>query len=118
MGMSQKEKKRSCCPIACGLDLFGDRWTLLVIRDLYFGRCRFKELSSSPEAPPTNILAERLNRLLKAGIVRQVAANDGTKHRAYELTSKGMELLPLLEHMRDWGLKWIPHTKAMIGKSG
>jgi DNA-binding HxlR family transcriptional regulator len=112
--MSKKVKKRSPCPIACSLDVIGDKWTLLVIRDLYFGRSRFKELSTSPEAPPTNILTERLTRLLDAGMIRQVAASDGTKHRAYELTQKGVELLPVLETMRDWGLKWIPNTKALV----
>lgn len=105
-------KTRSPCPIACSLDVLGDKWTLLVIRDLYFGRTRFKDLSASPESPPTNILSERLSRLLEAGIIKQVAASDGTKHRAYELTQKGLELLPVLEKMRDWGLKWIPKTKV------
>lgn len=112
--MRKKANRRSPCPIACSLDVIGDKWTLLVIRDLYFGRSRFKELIASPEAPPTNILTDRLSKLLDAGMIRQVAASDGTKHRAYELTQKGIELLPVLETMRDWGLKWIPKTKVQL----
>ena len=114
--MKAKTSRRSPCPIACSLDLLGDKWTLLVIRDLYFGASRFKELSASPESPPTNILTERLNRLLSAKIIRQVPADDGTKHRAYELTPQGLELAPILAKVRDWGLKWIPDTEVLIGR--
>src|SRR5271167_3449489 len=95
--------RRSPCPVACSLDLLGDRWTLLVIRDLFLGRTRFKDFSASPEGIPTNILSERLERLLKHGIVSQIPAADGTKRLAYELTEKGRALGPLLKAMRDWG---------------
>jgi DNA-binding HxlR family transcriptional regulator len=115
--MGKKLEKRSPCPIACSLDVIGDKWTLLVIRDLYFGKTRFKELSASPEAPPTNILSERLTRLQDAGMIRQIAASDGTKHRAYALTQKGIELMPVLQTMKDWGLKWIPNTKALVTRN-
>jgi DNA-binding HxlR family transcriptional regulator len=114
--MSKKRKKRSPCPVACSLDLLGDKWTLIVIRDLYLGRSRFTELATAPESPPTNILTERLNRLLESKMVRQIPANDGTKHRAYELTEKGRALRPVLEALRDWGLKWIPNTQTLLGK--
>jgi len=66
--------RRSPCPVACALDLFGDRWTLLVIRDLLFGRSRFKDFSASPEGIPTNILSERLGRLLAANVIEQITA--------------------------------------------
>lgn len=105
-------KRRSPCPLACGLDLFGDRWTLLVIRDLLFGASRFKEFSASPERIPTNILADRLSRLRGSGIIEQVAADDGSRHPAYRLTAKGKALGPVLEAMRDWGLKWEKGTSA------
>lgn len=59
--------KRSPCPVAFSLDIFGDRWTLLVIRDLFYGRTRFKEFAGSPEGIPTNILTDRLERLLARG---------------------------------------------------
>lgn len=105
--------RRSPCPLACGLDLFGDRWTLLVIRDLMFGAERFKDFTASPEGIPTNILADRLNRLRVSGVIAQVSATDGTRHPAYQLTAKGLALRPVLESMRDWGLKWEKGTKAM-----
>lgn len=107
--------RRSPCPLACGLDLFGDRWTLLVVRDLLFGAERFKDFAASPEHIPTNLLADRLNRLREHGIVEQVAAADGSRHPAYRLTTKGQALRPVLEAMRDWGLKWEKGTRAMAG---
>ncbi len=104
--------RRSPCPLACGLDLFGDRWTLLVIRDLLYGAERFKDFTSSPEGIPTNILADRLSRLREHGIIGQTTASDGSRHPAYQLTEKGRELRPILEAMRDWGLKWEQGTVA------
>lgn len=108
------ELLRSPCPVACTLDIIGDRWTLLVIRDLMFGRSRFKDFTSSPEGIPTNILSERLNRLMRHGLAEQVPAEDGAMRRGYRLTEKGRSLAPVLEAMRDWGLKWEPGTKALM----
>jgi DNA-binding HxlR family transcriptional regulator len=105
---------RSPCPVACVLDLCGDRWTLLVIRDLMFGRSRFKDFTASPEGIPTNILTDRLNRLIRHGIAEQVPAEDGSLRMGYGLTEKGKAIRPILEAMRDWGLKWEPTTKAMM----
>ena len=106
---------RSPCPLACMLDVCGDRWTLLIIRDLFFGRSRFKDFTASPEGIPTNILADRLNRLLRHGLAVQVPAEDGSLRMGYQLTEKGRALGPVLEAMRDWGLKWEPSTKAEMG---
>lgn len=103
--------RRSPCPIACSLDLFGDRWTLLVVRDLLLGRERFKEFAGSPEGIPTNVLTDRLGRLLDHGVVEQTPAADGSRHPAYRLTAKGRALLPVLEAMRDWGLAWEKGTR-------
>lgn len=107
---------RSPCPVACFLDICGDRWTLLVIRDLILGRSRFKDFSASPEGIPTNILSDRLARLLRHGIAEQVPAKDGSLHQAYRLTEKGYALKPLLKAMRDWGLKWEPDTSIGMMK--
>jgi DNA-binding HxlR family transcriptional regulator len=104
--------RRSPCPVAHALDIFGDRWTLLVIRDLFNGRTRFKEFAASPEGIPTNILTERLQRLLGRGIIEQIPAADGTKRLAYQLTKKGKALGPLLKAMRDWGLTWDKSTRV------
>ncbi|RFC48557.1 MAG: DNA-binding transcriptional regulator, HxlR family [Verrucomicrobia bacterium] len=110
--------RRSPCPVACSLDLMGDRWTLLVVRDLMMGAERFKEITASPEGIPTNILSDRLGRLLESGVVVQVAAADGSRHPAYRLTEKGRELIPVLGAMRDWGLKWEEGTRVMAGREG
>ena len=88
-------ERRSPCPVACALDIFGDRWTLLVIRDLVLGKTRFKDFAASPEGIPTNVLSERLSRLLEHKIVSQVSASEGSKHLAYRLTEKGRALLPI-----------------------
>jgi len=109
--------KRSPCPVAFSLDIFGDRWTLLVIRDLFFGRTRFKEFAASPEGIPTNILTDRLERLLARGIIQQIPAEDGTKRMAYRLTKKGKALSPVLRSMRDWGLASDKSTRVQIPRS-
>ena len=107
-----RETRRSPCPVACSLDLVGDRWTLLVVRDLLLGRSRFKEFAASPEGIPTNILSERLERLREHGVAEQVAVEDGGKRLAYRLTRKGEALRPVLAALRDWGLAWQPGTRA------
>lgn len=104
--------RRSPCPVACSLDIVGDRWTLLVIRDLMLGRTRFRDFAASPEGIPTNVLSERLERLLQHGIVEQTPAEDGTKRLGYALTRKGKALRPVLEAMRDWGLTWDKETRV------
>jgi DNA-binding HxlR family transcriptional regulator len=114
---AQKQKpssnRRSPCPVACALDLIGDRWTLLIIRDLILGRTRFKEFITSPENIPTNILTDRLNRLLQNQIIKQIPAADGTKRLAYALTPKGRSLLPIVKSLRNWGLQWEPNTRTL-----
>jgi DNA-binding HxlR family transcriptional regulator len=107
-------QRRSSCPVSCSLDIFGDKWTLLVIRDLFFGRSRFKELLVSPEGVPTNLLSERLKRLLRYDIIKQMPSADGSKHLSYQLTKKGQALRPILEAMRYWGLEWEPGTEALM----
>lgn len=106
--------RRSPCPVACALDLLGDRWTLLVVRDLLLGRTRFKDFEASPEGIPTNILSERLARLLRANVIAHVPAGEGGKRMAYILTPKGKELGRLVREMRDWGLKWEKGTRASL----
>jgi DNA-binding HxlR family transcriptional regulator len=105
--------RRSPCPVACSLDIFGDRWTLLIVRDLLFGRTRFKDFTASPEGIPTNILADRLERLLAHAVIEQIPAEDGTKRLAYRLTEKGQALKSVLKAMRDWGLAWEKATRVM-----
>jgi DNA-binding HxlR family transcriptional regulator len=113
------EKRRSPCPVACTLDLIGDRWTMLVIRDLVLGRNRFRDFATSPEGIPTNILSDRLERLMEHEVIAQMPAADGTKRLAYRLTKKGEALLPVLREIRDWGLAWEPGTRTdLVTKPG
>ena len=108
--------RRSPCPLACSLDIFGDRWTLLVVSDLVLGKSRFKDFSASPEGIPTNILSDRLERLLRHGVVRRIPAAKDSRHFAYELTEKGQALKPLLRFLRDWGLQWEKGTKVLLSE--
>src|SRR5215469_12308670 len=105
--------RRSACPVACSLDIFGDRWTLLIVRDLFHGRTRFKDFAASPEGIPTNILTDRLERLMTHDIIEQIPAEDGTKRLAYRLTEKGKALGTVLKAMRNWGLAWEKSSCAM-----
>ena len=107
--------RRSPCPVACGLDIFGDRWTLLVIRDLVLGKSRFKDFLTAPEGIPTNILTDRLKRLIEHGVLEQVSDSEGSRHLAYQLTDKGMALLPILKAVKDWGLSWEEGTRVGLG---
>ena len=96
------------------MDLLGDRWTLLVVRDLLLGKTRYKDFTASPEGIPTNILAERLARLCEAGLAVRVPAEPGGRHLAYKLTAKGRALTPTLRSLREWGLKWQPGTRVLV----
>ncbi len=110
--MPKVASRRSPCPVSCALEIFGDRWTLLVIRDLILGKSRFKEFLASPEGIPTNILTERLKRLLEHQVVVQVSEAGGSRHLAYQLTKKGNALLPIVRAMKEWGLSWEKGTRA------
>ena len=101
---------RSDCPVACSLDLLGDKWTLLVVRDLLLGKTTYSEFQKSPEGVPTNILAERLKRLQAAGIVEKSQYQTRPVRYAYHLTEKGRDLQPVLLAMIDWGNKHVPGT--------
>jgi len=72
-----RTKRRSICPVACALDLFGDKWTLLLIRDMACGKTLFKDFATSPERIATNILAARLERLLASGLAESFLPGDG-----------------------------------------
>ena len=102
--------KRSSCPIANVLDIMGDKWTLLVIRDLFMGKKTYKEFTRSPEGIPTNILAERLKRLASAGIINKSKYQDRPVRYAYALTEKGRDLEPAIWQLVKWGNKHVEGT--------
>jgi DNA-binding HxlR family transcriptional regulator len=107
-------KKRSPCPIACTLDIIGDKWTLLVVRDLACGKSLFKEFCSSPEKIATNILTDRLNRLVKHGLAERYTSTQQSVREAYRLTAKGNSLLPVLNAIVQWGLTNLKGTEARM----
>ncbi len=103
--------KRSPCPVANALDLFGDKWSLLIIRDILFGKHQYNAFSESPENIPTNILANRLKRLEQAGIIYKKPYQDRPVRYEYHLTPKGYDLYPALKEISLWGNKYIPGTR-------
>lgn len=109
--MSEKQElKRSICPVSCVLDILGDRWTLLVVRDMFLGKKTYSDFQKSPEGIPTNILAERLKRLEKTGIIQRARYQERPPRYAYTMTKKGWDLAPVIEAMMKWGNQHIPGT--------
>ena len=105
--------RRSLCAVANTLDVVGDKWSLLVVRDLLHGKRTFSELLASPEAIPTNLLADRLKRLEQAGIVVSSIYQERPVRRAYALSEKGAELGDVLLALVRWGQKHIPGTQVL-----
>ena len=102
--------KRSACALACTLDLIGDKWSLLIIRDLFYGKTRYKEFHESEEKIPTNILADRLQRLESSGMISKVPYQDNPVRYEYRLTDTGRSLGPVLKAITVWARKELPGT--------
>ena len=107
--------QRSGCPINLTLEVVGDKWSLLVIRDMMFGNRRhFRELlTKSDERISSNILADRLRTLLDQGIVSWADDPSHKQKGIYSLTEQGIELLPVLAQMSGWGFKYLPVTEEL-----
>ena len=105
---------RSPCPIANTLDIIGDKWTLLVIRDVFAGKRTYGEFQASPESIPTNILADRLKRLVGYGILQKIPYQQRPVRYTYQLTDKGRSLAPVIREILLWGEKNIADTAANI----
>jgi len=101
------DKKRSDCPISCSLDIIGDKWSLLIIRDVMLrGKMSYSEFLSSEERIATNILVSRLTILEGEKIlVKDVSPKNKSKY-IYSLTQKGADLLPIMIELMDWGAKY------------
>src|SRR5919109_3591586 len=93
------------CPVACSLDLLGDRWTLLIVRDLLQGRGRFQELTESLPGIAPNILSDRLKLLEEHGIVTRRFYSDHPPRAEYVLTEKGRELGVVIGALASWGAR-------------
>lgn len=113
--MQMSEKQRSGCPINLTLEVIGDKWSLLVIRDVIFGNRRhFRELlTKSDEGISSNILADRLKTLVEEGILTRVDDPTHKQKAIYSLTEQGIELLPILAQMSAWGFKYLPVSEEL-----
>jgi len=99
-------KKRSDCPLSGSLDVFGDKWSLLIVRDLMFGnKCTYNDFLKSDEGIATNILASRLKGLEENGIIEKSAHPDSKAKFLYRLTPKGIDLLPVIMEIYIWSDK-------------
>jgi DNA-binding HxlR family transcriptional regulator len=105
--------RRSDCPISFALDLFGDRWTLLVIRDLAFkGKDSFGDFLASDEGIARNILADRLTTLEAGGFIEKHPHPHDGRRSVYSLTERGLGLIPVLVEMIVWSAREDPDTAA------
>jgi DNA-binding HxlR family transcriptional regulator len=108
-----KQQRRSDCPINFALELFGDKWTFLIVRDLMFkGKHYYGEFLQSEERIATNILADRLALLEESGIVSKTTDVNHRSKQVYKLTQKGIDLLPVLVEMIIWSTKYDKHTAS------
>lgn len=105
---------RSDCAVAGTLDLVGDRWSLLIVRDLLLGEdLRYADLAASDERIPTNTLADRLRKLEEAGIVERVPYEERPPRHAYRLTASGRALAPVVDALAEWGVGNLPGTRRL-----
>ncbi|ENL6905065.1 helix-turn-helix transcriptional regulator [Enterobacter ludwigii] len=99
---SRKPIEQEFCPVARSVDLIGDRWSLLIVRNAFDGMRRFGDFQRDLEVA-RNILADRLRKLVDAGILAMQGASDGTSYQEYVLTDKGESLFPIVVALRQWG---------------
>jgi DNA-binding HxlR family transcriptional regulator len=105
-------EKRSECPISCTMDLVGDKWSLLIIRDmLYLGKTTYNEFLSSHEGISTNILNDRLLKLTEVGLITYTGT---PKRKKYVLTKMGKDLKPVMESVALFGMKYSTADKAFL----
>jgi DNA-binding HxlR family transcriptional regulator len=109
-----KPLRRSECAVANTLDRVGDKWSMLLVRDMLAGKTTYGQFLESPEGIPTNILADRLKRLEQFGIITRSAYQERPVRHAYALTPEGKQLGRVLRELADWGLKNIAGTKKEI----
>lgn len=102
---------RSDCPLSSWLDLFGDKWSLLVLRDVAFrGKKNFKEFLEAPEGIATNILSDRLKTLVSRGLLTKSVNSANKSKFDYEVTDKALQLFPIVMEIAKWSNANLPHT--------
>lgn len=99
---------RSPCPLSTALDLIGDKWSLVIVRDMCLDKKRYGDFQNSPEGIPSNILANRLRQLEESGIIEKNPYQEKPVRYEYSLTPKGADLLPVLQQLVLWAHKHIP----------
>ena len=108
-----KDGEGKNCPIFFSLEIFGDKWSLLILRDiLHFDKQHYNEFLESEEGISTNILADRLKKLEAQGIISKKRDPDNKKQFIYSPTKKCLDLLPIILEIAVWGAKYDPETKA------
>lgn len=109
----KRSSGKSHCPINYGLEIFGDPWSLLVVRDIvYFGKHTFNEFLASEEAIAPSVLSARLEQLVAAGMLSKDKDPDDRRRVAYNLTEPGLRVIPILVEIADWGVEADPDTGA------
>jgi DNA-binding HxlR family transcriptional regulator len=108
----QLEPWRSHCPVARTLDLIGDRWSLLIVRDMLSGRSKFQQFLASPENIPTNVLSSRLKLLESSGLIKASLYQRHPPRFAYTLTDKGKKLASVIRAIADWGEYSLPKSRG------
>ena len=109
-----RETPRSGCPINLTLELLGDRWSLIILRDMIFGGARrFRELLRTQEGIASNILADRLKMLVEAGMLTRSGDPGHRQKTIYSLTEPAIELVPVFAQIGAWGSRWLPVTDAL-----
>ncbi len=98
---------RSLCPLARSLDIFGDKWTLLILRDTSTGKSTFKELYQMPENIATNTLSDRLEKLVSEGLLTKTRSTINKLVFHYHITEKGLDLIPVIKAVVDWSQKYL-----------
>ncbi len=103
---------RSSCSLSCALELIGDKWTLLIMRDLmYCHKSAFKDFLCSSEGIATNILANRLSKLCELNLVEKFVPSSGKLREEYRVTESGHRMAPIIETIASWGYEYISGTK-------
>ena len=117
--MPMQEGHRSGCPINLSLEVLGDRWSLIVIRDIMFGNKRhFRELlSQSQEGIASNILVDRLDRLVRCGVLTRASDPSHKQRVLYTLTEMGIALVPVLAQLSVWGRHYLPVSKTLDARA-
>jgi DNA-binding HxlR family transcriptional regulator len=113
-----RRDRRSGCPVNLSLEIFGDRWTLLVLRDIVFvGARHFRELLAGPERISSNILADRLAALVEHGLLTKADDPSHKQKVTYSLTEQAIELVPVLVQLSAWGVRHLPVEEGYAARA-